>query len=1056
MSKFSFFSALILSAGILLASNIALAVPSKDELDVDVQNIKAPPRDIKDILKLVEQTKPDLAIVERAKKVVATPLPTSQDNEVLNHFYTRRSAAYEDLGNTSEALKNLEIAVNQYPSTAPRLHLNDLISLSVLESSVGKQSKAISIIQKAQAYQLSALPNLTGFQMTMGRLLLTYYVNSGNFEAAKKTLEMLEGTLGTLKRSRSYMEFGPNWEAAYESARGIYFSGQGQWLESERSLRRTLHLLEIQYEKVKNSSSKIDAVGDEARKATDSSNNPRVYVTQISNRELNLANVLLRQRKLVDAEFYARKSITLSLSSFGSNSIEVARGLRSLAVIVNEQGRYPEAVLLSRVALSTVKAAGATGANTTLALAQRSLGTALVADGKYTEANQVFEEMASAIKTDPEMAKSYQFGDLDWVLAMLKTGKSNQAFEMSSEMLKRLESSSDRNSPRVAMVRAFEAASLQAENKWAEADPAYKASMPILIDQARNDAENDTTSIKQQQRMAFLLESYLASLAHTAKTDPNQASSAAAQAFQVADIARSSGVQRALTASAARASIKDPQLASLARQEQDLQRRINTLSELLTGLRSASPDQQLPAVQAKIRSDIEVFKSQRESLKKEIEKKFPDYAELVEPKPASIERTQRLLKADEVLVSWYFAENVGYVWAISKQGPPQFSQLAIGRKQMAKEVAQLRKALDPGVSTIDEIPPFDVVLAYKLYQEILAPVEAGFKGKKVMLVVPHAELGQLPISLLVTQATNQPAKGGLVAFTGYKSVPWLTREIAVAQVPSVTALTALRSLPEGNPNRKSFIGFGDPYFSASQEKSAQKSAGTQLATRGMPLKLRSAPKTAGVSSAELALLPRLPDTSLEIEEIGRVVGAQPGDIYLHKQASVKQVTSMDLSDRKVIMFSTHGLVPGELNGLTQPALAMSSPEVTGDQDDGLLTMDKVIALKLDADWVVLSACNTAAGEGSGSEAVSGLGRAFFFAGAKALLVSNWPVDSLASRQLMTDLFKRQQQNQGLAKSEALRQAMLNQVDQGGVKEGNTMKYSYAHPLFWAPFVVVGD
>ena len=1056
MRKLSFFSALTLSLGILVAPSIAFPVPNKDESDVDIQNIKAPPRDIKDILRLVEQTKPDLAIVERAKKVVATALPSSQDNEVLNHFYTRRSAAYEDLGNTSEALKNLEIAVNQHPSTNPRLHLNDLIALSVLENSVGKQSKAIAIIQKAQAYQLAALPNLTGFQMTMGRLLLTFYVNSGNFGEAKKTLDVLEGTLSTLKRSRSYMEYGTNWEAAYESARGIYFSGQGQWLESERSLRKTLHLLEAQYGKVKNSSSKIDVVGDEARTATDATNNPRVYVTQISNRELNLANVLLRQRKLTDAEFYARKSITLSLSSFGSNSIEVARGLRSLATIVNEQGRYPEAVLLSRAALSTVKAAGAAGANTTLALAQRSLGTALVADGKYAEANQVFEEMASAIKTDPEMAKSYQFGDLDWVLAMLKTGNSNQAFQMTSEMLKKLETSSDKNSPRVAMVRAFEAASLQAENKWTEADSAFKASMPVLIDQARNDAENDTTSIKQQQRMTFLLESYLASLAHTAKTDSNQAALAAAQAFQVADIARGSGVQRALTASAARASIKDPQLAGLARQEQDLQRRINTLSELLTGLRSASPDQQLPAVQAKIRSDIEVFKSQREALKKEIEKKFPEYAELVEPKPASIERTQRLLKADEVLVSWYFAESVGYVWAISKQGAPQFSQLALGRKQMAKQVTQLRKALDPGVSTIDEIPPFDVALAYKLYQEILAPVEAGFKGKKVMLVVPHAELGQLPISLLVTQATTQPSKGGAIAFAGYKSVPWLTRDIAVAQVPSVTALTALRSLPEGNPNRKSFIGFGDPYFSGAQEKSAQKISGAQLATRGLPLKLRSAPKTMGVSSAELALLPRLPDTSLEIEEIGKVVGAQPSDIFLHKQASVKQVTSMDLSDRKVVMFSTHGLVPGELNGLTQPALALSSPEVTGDQDDGLLTMDKVIALKLDADWVVLSACNTAAGEGSGSEAVSGLGRAFFFAGAKALLVSNWPVDSLASRQLMTDLFKRQQQNQGLTKSEALRQAMLNQVDQGGMKEGSTMKYSYAHPLFWAPFVVVGD
>ena len=1054
MHQLRIIPATLLVCNILFATTVAFAVTAPE---IQVESIKAPPRDVGDILRLVEQTKPDLEVVARAKKVVSLPIPITQDNEELNHFYRKQSAAFEDLGNTNQALKSLDIAVNKYPSTNPRFHLEDLIALSVLEGSAGKQTEAIKYIQRAQAYQLSALPKLSGYQMTIGRLLTSFYANSGNFEASKKSLETLEETLNNLRKARSFTTYGPSWEAAFESARGIYFSSQGQWLESERALRKALFLLETQYEKVKGSAKKVDVVGDEVRAVSDSSNNPRVYVTQISNRELNLANILLRQRKLIDAEFYARKSITLSLSSFGSNSIEVGRGLRSLAVIVNEQGRYPEAVLLSRLALKTIKAAGATGANSTLASAQGSLGTALVADGKYAEANQVFEEMAAEIKTDPELAKNYRFGDLDWVLAMLKTGKFSQALNMSSSMLKSLVLASDKNSPRVAMVRAFEAASLQAEGKWSEADAAYKASIPILIDQARNDAENDTTSIKQQQRMTFLLENYLASLANTAKTDPAQAAIAASEAFQIADIARGSGVQRALTASAARASIKDPQLANLARQEQDLQRRINTLSELLTGLRSASPDQQLPSVQERVRADIISFKSQREALKKEIEKKFPEYAELVEPKPASVERTQRLLRPDEVLVSWYFAENVGYVWAISKQGPPQFSQLAIGRQQMAKQVAQLRKALDPGVSTIDEIPPFDVMLAHKLYQELLAPVEASFKGKKVMLVVPHAELGQLPLSLLVTQASVQPSKGGAVAFSGYKSIPWLTKDIAIAQIPSVTALTALRSLPDGNPNRKSFVGFGDPYFSSEQEKNAQKQMkSTQLATRGIPLKLRSAPKTAGVSSAELALLPRLPDTSLEIEEIGKVVGAEPGDIFLHKQASVKQVTSMDLSDRKVVMFSTHGLVPGELNGLTQPALALSSPDVTGDKDDGLLTMDKVIALKLDADWVVLSACNTAAGEGSGSEAVSGLGRAFFFAGAKALLVSNWPVDSVASRQLMTDLFKRQQQTQGITKSEALRQSMLNQVDQGGMKEGGTMKYSYAHPLFWAPFVVVGD
>jgi len=350
---------------------------------------------------------------------------------------------------------------------------------------------------------------------------------------------------------------------------------------------------------------------------------------------------------------------------------------------------------------------------------------------------------------------------------------------------------------------------------------------------------------------------------------------------------------------------------------------------------------------------------------------------------------------------------------------------------------------------------------------LLEPVAASLKGKQVMLVVPHAELGQLPLSVLVTQETAPAspvlpaAAKGSVLFSHYKQVPWLARDIAIAQLPSVTALTALRSTPAGNPNRKNFIGFGDPFFSTEQAQEAEKVAtATQLGTRGVPLKLRNTPKTSGVSSAELALLPRLPDTLEEIQEIAKVFGAAPEDVLLNRQASVQNILKADLSNRKVVMFSTHGLVPGELDGLTQPALAMTSPDVTGDKDDGLLTMDMVLGLRLNADWVVLSACNTASGDGSGSEAVSGLGRAFFFAGAKALLVSNWPVDSVAARLLMTDLFKRQQGAAGFTpvanKPDALRQAMLHLMAEGGMEEGGVMKYSYAHPLFWAPFVVVGD
>jgi CHAT domain-containing protein len=218
------------------------------------------------------------------------------------------------------------------------------------------------------------------------------------------------------------------------------------------------------------------------------------------------------------------------------------------------------------------------------------------------------------------------------------------------------------------------------------------------------------------------------------------------------------------------------------------------------------------------------------------------------------------------------------------------------------------------------------------------------------------------------------------------------------------------------------------------------------------------PKTSNVSSAELALLPGLPDTSIEVNEIAKVLNAKPEDIYLNQHASVKKVLETDFSKKNIIMFSTHGLVPGELNGLTQPALALSSPDVTGEKDsDGLLTMDKILELKLNADWVVLSACNTASSDNS-SEAVSGLGRAFFYAGARALLVSNWPVDTVSSRELMVDLFKRHNNQEKISKPEALKQAMLNIADKGAARIGNTnvVSYFYSHPLFWAPFVVVGD
>ena len=146
------------------------------------------------------------------------------------------------------------------------------------------------------------------------------------------------------------------------------------------------------------------------------------------------------------------------------------------------------------------------------------------------------------------------------------------------------------------------------------------------------------------------------------------------------------------------------------------------------------------------------------------------------------------------------------------------------------------------------------------------------------------------------------------------------------------------------------------------------------------------------------MLPRLPDTRDELTAMAHALDVDPAKaLYLGKAANEQNVETLDLSHYRIVAFATHGLIPGDLDGLTQPALALTAPDIAGIKGDGLLTMEKILALKLDADWVVLSACNTAAGAGAGAEAASGLGSAFFYAGTRALLVTNWSVQSTSAR-----------------------------------------------------------
>jgi CHAT domain-containing protein len=210
--------------------------------------------------------------------------------------------------------------------------------------------------------------------------------------------------------------------------------------------------------------------------------------------------------------------------------------------------------------------------------------------------------------------------------------------------------------------------------------------------------------------------------------------------------------------------------------------------------------------------------------------------------------------------------------------------------------------------------------------------------------------------------------------------------------------------------------------------------------------------------AALRKQPPLPETTDELCAVARITRTQVTNIYLGEQATESTIKQLSADGRlatyRVIHFATHGLLAGETESFVkskaEPALLLSPPETPTFEDDGLLTASEVAQLHLDAEWVVLSACNTAAGVAATErdvEALSGLARSFFYAGARALLVSHWYVDSDSTVHLITNTFAAMKTNQTIGRAEALRRSMLALIAMGGQS---------AHPAHWAPFIVVGE
>jgi hypothetical protein len=317
----------------------------------------------------------------------------------------------------------------------------------------------------------------------------------------------------------------------------------------------------------------------------------------------------------------------------------------------------------------------------------------------------------------------------------------------------------------------------------------FRAAIPVLMAASRDNADDDDSSVNagRTQQLQMIVEKYIELAAKTANN-----SDVAVETFALADSIRGQSVQNALEASSARGAVKDPALVDLVRKQQDLSKQINAQLGALNNALSSEvrDDNVIKATNA----SLDKLRADRDKARAEINTRFPAYADLVSPKPPSVDQIKATLADGEAILSFYFGHDASFVWAVPKSGGIAFAAIPATGGDIEAKVRKLREALEPEASTIADIPPFDVALGYELYSLLLKPVEQGWKQSKSLIVVTNGALGLLPLSLLPTAPASLAANDDPL-FSNYRAVPWLARTHAVTMVPSAAALRTLRQLP---------------------------------------------------------------------------------------------------------------------------------------------------------------------------------------------------------------------------------------------------------------------
>ncbi|MFD1555668.1 CHAT domain-containing protein [Paraburkholderia silviterrae] len=488
----------------------------------------------------------------------------------------------------------------------------------------------------------------------------------------------------------------------------------------------------------------------------------------------------------------------------------------------------------------------------------------------------------------------------------------------------------------------------------------------------------------------------------------NDGATGQALAFRIAELFHMNATQGAMNDGATRLAAQTPALRALIEQEAALRYQLVTSASL-----SSDAEDKLRA------------------LRREIASQFPRYRELVAPAIPTPEAVGAVLHAGEVYVDLYAGREASYAFVVRPDRTLHAVVLPVTRAALATQVAALRAGFDAGMPPAQpgDLAGFDLGAAAGLYRALIAPIEADLQGAKTVYLSTSGILSSIPYEVLLRRPASSLA-----------DADWWLDSTTPVRMPSASALVSARAERVAHASEP-LVAFADPSFDGSAQAPREDGARVVVGARAFPMDARTL-------SFDYRRVTPLPDTLDEANAIAVALGASPQQSVISGlAASRSHVLGENLSNDRVVLFATHGVIPGEVPGLRKAGLALAY-EGRG-LPDSILTADDIVTLRLNADWVVLSACNTGLATGDAGDSVSALARAFFAAGARSLLVTQWAVESKSAALVTSGLFDAYAANPALSKADAL--ARTERAMAAG-KEGAL----YRHPYYWAAYFLAGD